>query len=292
MTKTSKIPQLCIALAATGWGLTGLFTRELSAAGFSYFDIAGVRVFLSGVLVFAFLLLTDRKSLKFKLKDIWIFLLMGFFGSAMLTTLYFYTMELITLSAASILLYTAPFMIIIVSAILFKEKFTRSKTSALFIAFAGCVMTVGIVDRDELSTFGIILGLVCALLYTINTTVAKFGLRKYSPFTIAVYCYFAASLILLPFCDVAGIVTLIRENTENVTNFLLLVVFISALPAILYYKGLEKTQPGRASIITFIEPMVATAAGLIVYNEMLTVVKVFGICLIFLSLFILSLQEQ
>jgi len=56
-------------------------------------------------------------------------------------------------------------------------------------------------------------------------------------------------------------------------------------------KGLEKLEPGKASIIAFVEPLTAAAAGFVVYNEMLTPLKMLGMALILLSLIILNMKR-
>jgi len=289
MTKTS---QLLIAAAATCWGMTGVFTRQLTAAGFSYFEISAARAVFAAVCLIIFLLLTNRNDLKFNIKDLWIFLLMGCFGSALMSTLYFYTIEMITLSAASILLYTAPYMVMGMSALLFKEKITPQKLAALFIAFTGCIMTVGFIDSSELSKIGVASGLLCAFLYASNTIIAKFALRKYSPFVISAYAFAIASVLLIPLCDYGKVIALVCESGDNLRNILLLGFFIAVLPAILYYKGLEKTEPSRASIISFVEPLAAATAGFVVFDEVLSPIKILGMVLILVSLIILNLRAR
>lgn len=288
----TMISQLLIATAATCWGLTGVFTRQLYAAGLSYFEIAAVRAAIAAVCLLVFLLLTNRKSLKFRIKDIWLFLLMGVFGGAMMSTLYFYTIEMITLSAASILLYTAPYMVMAMSAFVFKEKITPQKLAALFVAFTGCLMTVGFIDSSGLSKIGIAAGIMSAFLYALNTILAKLALRTYSPFVISTYAFTIASFILIPLCDFGRVITLAFGDVIILKNILLLGFFIAVLPAICYYKGLEKTEPSRASIISFVEPLSAAAAGFVVFEEILSPVKILGMVLILVSLVILNLHGR
>jgi len=137
--------------SAVCWGSTGLFIRPLTASGFNSFEIAEGRSIVVAVSLFSFLLLARRDILKLRLKDLWIFIGMGFIGNALMSIFYFYTVDMIALSAASVLLYTSPYMVMVMSAFMFKERITPQKVSALIIAFTGCVMTVGIIGGGSFS---------------------------------------------------------------------------------------------------------------------------------------------
>jgi drug/metabolite transporter (DMT)-like permease len=284
--------QLLIISAAVFWGLLGVFTRPLMAAGLSPMEMVASRYILSAVFLFLFLLSADREKLKIELKDIRIFLCMGIFGLALNCTCYFIALELIPLSAASILLYTSPYMVMLLSALVFKEKITIQKISSLLIAFTGCVMTVGIIDSIDLSVIGIAAGLGAAFFYSLYTIIGKVALQKYSPFTVMFYSFITASMVLTPFCDFGKIITLMDAGNANLIDLLIVVFFLTLLPFVCYTKGLKKLEPSRVSILSFAEPLTAAVAGVIVFNETLSAIKIFGIALVFLSLIVLNLKRR
>jgi drug/metabolite transporter (DMT)-like permease len=288
----SKTSELLIMFAAMCWGSTGTITRPLSAAGFSFVEMTATRTVFAAVCLFSFLLITDRKALKFRLKDVWLFFCMGLFGSVLMGILYFYTIETITMAAASVLLYTAPYMAIIMSAFVFKEKITLQKMSALVIAFIGCIMTVGVIDSGHLSMIGIMAGLAAAFFYSTQTIIGKVALmRGYGPLTLSAYYYAVAGIILLPFCDYAKMAVLIGEDSNNLKYLFILGFFISVLPSSCYFQGLKRTEAGRALIIAYVEPLSAAILGFVVFEEALTPIRIFGMALILVSLIILNLKR-
>ena len=289
----SKSAQFFIMYAAVSWGLVGIWSRKLTIAGFSYTEMAMARCVLSAICIFAFLLVANREKVRINIRDIWIFIATGGLGIALCYICYFNTAAIVTLSATTILLYTSPYMVMLLSALVFKEKVTLQKIGALIIAFAGCVMTVGLVDNSNLPAAGIISGLSAAFLYSLYTIFGKVALQKnYTSLTITSYSYLMASLLLIPFCDPGNIVAIACENSANLIGLLVFGIFFTLLPTISYLKGLEKLEPSRASIIAFVEPLTAAAAGIVVYNEMLSVIKVIGIALIFLALVILNWKPR
>jgi len=283
--------QLFIVIAAMCWGATGIVTRPLAAAGFTFFEMTETRSIFASVCLFAFLLLVNRKFPKFRFKDIWIFICMGAIGSALMGILYYYTVETITMAAASVLLYISPYIAIVMSAFIFKEKVTLQKLTALFIAFAGCVMTVGVIDSGNLSAVGILSGIGAAFCFATQTILGKLALmRGYGPITVSAYFYTIAAILLIPFCDLGNMISLIGESGDNLKNLLVLGIFIAVTPSLCYFKGLQKTEPGRALIIAYIEPLTAAVLGFAVFNEVLTPIRILGMALILLSLFILNIQ--
>ena len=95
-----------------------------------------------------FLLITDRKKLKIDKKDLKWFFGTGL-GSLFVNNLcYAETVQRASLSVAVVLLYTAPFFVMILSAVFFKEKLTVQKITALILSFAGCILVVGLSDGN------------------------------------------------------------------------------------------------------------------------------------------------
>ena len=293
----NKTSQLLVVFAATCWGTLGIFTRQMSAAGFTFAEMSASRGLIVSVCMFVFFFLTDREKMKIKPLDIWIFAVMGGVGIALYNVIYFRTMQMITLSAASALLYTSPFMVTVLSALFFKDRITPQKVAALLIAFTGCVMAVGLIGAGGLATggdinmSGILFGLASALCFSQYTIFGKIALQKYNAYTVTAYTFGMAGVSLAPFCNVGHIITLMGESSLNVVYLFAFALLMTLIPFVCYTKGLEKLEASRAMVILFVEPLTSTIAGRFVYGEMLTPVKIAGISLIFLSLIVLNLKR-
>lgn len=141
--KNGKASILVIA-AGCLWGLIGLFTRRMTAAGLDAIQITVLRSLVTAVGLEALLLWKDRGKCRIVGKDIWMFMGTGICSIAAFNTLYFITMEQTTLSLAVVLLYTAPFFVLLLSAVCFGEKLTRQKWKGLLLALIGCICTTGV----------------------------------------------------------------------------------------------------------------------------------------------------
>ena len=155
----------CILAAAACWGCIGLFNRPLLNAGIAPENLVVVRN-LGGLAVMAlFFLCTDRSVFKMKAKHLPIFIATGIISVVLFTLCYFNAQKLCSLSVSAILLYTAPAMVVLMSALVFKEKITGKKLLALALALLGCALVTGVFTGElSLTTKGLLYGLGAAFL--------------------------------------------------------------------------------------------------------------------------------
>ena len=151
----------CILMAAALWGGIGISVRYIAGFGLTSIQSACVRIFVTTLCLFLYLVCTDSTKLKIHLCD-----LKYYFGSGILSILlnnvcYAVSVRVNSLSMAAILLYTSPFIVVILAHFVFREKMTVKKTTALFICFIGCIFTVGlgVFVESALTPVGLLAGL-------------------------------------------------------------------------------------------------------------------------------------
>jgi len=163
-----------VLAAGTFWGTMGFFARSLYAAGFGPLEVAQTRITTGLILVGLYILLFNRSQFHVKLKDIWCFLGTGIVSLLLFSTCYFSALNYTSLAVAAILLYTAPFFVMLMSLWLFKEKMNGKKIFALLLAFAGGTMLYVISDEmipethshgyEKLVTFALLGGFLTVLI--------------------------------------------------------------------------------------------------------------------------------
>ena len=170
-----------VLLAGVGWGIIGLFTRRLAAAGLSPVQIAGVRAFVTSLFMVGFLLLRDPAALRIRLRDLWMFLGTGIASVLFFNVCSFMAIELTGLSVASILLYTAPAFVVVLSAILWREPVTKKKLTALVLTLVGCALVCGVFAGDlSISLGGVLLGLGAGFFYALYSVFGRYALAMAS----------------------------------------------------------------------------------------------------------------
>lgn len=291
-TKNKKISAFFVLAAGSLWGLMGLLVRSLTAAGLSSMEICFVRGAVACVCMLAVLLICDRKALKIKLKDIWCFIGTGAFSLAFFNFCYFKTMTLTSLSVAAVLLYTAPAFVMIMSAILFKEKLSLQKLAALVLAFLGCAFVSGIAGgAGTLSLPGILYGLGAGFGYALYSIFGRYALeRKYSSMTISFYTFLFCSIVSVFFVKPNEVFTVVGSSWQLGLKSVILVILVTLLPYLSYTKGLQGMENGAASVLASIEPVVATMLGVLIYKEEMNIWNILGICLVLGSIILINLK--
>ena len=286
-----KLAPVFVLSAGTLWGIMGIFVRKLGTYGFSSLQIACLRILFGAALFFVITGVFNRNLLKIQLRDVGLFLGMGLLSLLLFTVCYFTTINLASLSVAAILLYTSPIWVMLLSAICFREKITRRKLLCAAMAFGGCVLVSGIGSTSSLSPMVIVTGLMSAVGYGLYSIFGTFALRKYQPLTVTTYAFLFGAAGAVVLCKPNEIITVISSapNPAGLVLLLMLTAFVTAvLPYLLYTVGLNHMRASAAAIMASIEPVVATAAGALVFGEALTLSAFTGIALVLCAIVLLN----
>lgn len=284
---------VCVLLAGTLWGFMGFFRRSLDAMGISASGCIAVRCVFATVFFALTILLTDKSAFKIKLSDLWVFMGTGVLSLFVFGVCYFKAMDHMSLSAAAILLYTAPCFVILLSVPLFGEGLDRRKIVAMLIAFGGCCLVSGIASDDHtISLVGVLLGLASGICYALYSIFSRFAINKgYGTLTINFYSCLLAAIAATAF-DGGNFAGHIVGSVGDFAFAAATGLVTCYLPYMLYTYGLTGMQNGKASIMASIEPVVATFVGVIIYKESLTVSSAIGVILVITAIVILNIRVK
>lgn len=283
-----KISSLLIIMAGIVWGLMGIFVNEMDKFGFTSTQTASIRVTVAAITLFLMLFITDKDKLKIRLKDLYIFMLLGFVCIFGMSLLYFYSIANTSLSVAAILLYTSPIWVIIISALFLHEKITWQKILAVALAFVGCAFVSGIGDAKSIKLVFFLTGLGSGLAYGLYSIFGTVALRKYHPYTVTAYSFLFAAIAAWFFSSPieVGEIALAYPNKPVIIIMMLATGIVTAvLPFMLYTAGLKYTPPGKAAIMASVEPLMATIIGFFVYGQPASIL---GIMLIMLAILVVN----
>ena len=276
-----------ILLAAALWGIIGLWNRRLMAGGLSPTSIVVVRNFGGMALLAGIFAARDRSVFRVRREHLKYFFGTGVVSILLFTVCYFTCQKLCSLAVASILLYTAPAIVVVLSALLWKEPVTKKKLLALTLTILGCALVCGIFAGNVTVTLsGALLGLGSGFFYALYSIFGRYALAHYDSMTVTVWTFLFAgpfSLVLLRPAELA-------EALSAPENWLLaacLVVFSTVLPYLFYTRGLARVESGKASIMASLEPVVASLAGVLIFGEPMSGTTLAGIVLVLSGVVIL-----
>lgn len=289
-----KIKSTClILLAGILWGSMGVFVHQLvDVLGFTSLQSSVLRIVSGAAILFIFLLLYDRRLLKIKLRDIPLLLANGIFSILLLTVFYFGSISSGTsMSISAVLLYTAPFIVMLLSCVFLGEKITLQKIMALVIAFVGCLL-VSLTEPGKSTPVGIVLGVLSGVAYALYSIFGAFALKKHHPYTITFYSFLFSAIgciFIAIFTDLPSALVKINDISYFTIAVFLTGLVTAVLPFLFYTKGLSGTTPAKASIMAYAEPMSACVFGYLL-GEKMTPIMILGLLLTLSSIIFLNIN--
>ena len=170
-------------------------------------------------------------------------------------------------SLAAILIASVP-LIVAVLAVRFEpgERATGSRLAGLLVGFAGVVALVGldVAGRaDEL--LGALAILIAAVGYAVGPMVLKRHAADLDPRAAMGVSLAMAGVILTPFA--AADPPAVTPPPEALAALAILGFACTAAAFVFYYALIAEVGPGRATVITYVAPVVAVALGVTVLGE-------------------------
>ncbi|TFY14091.1 EamA family transporter, partial [Escherichia coli] len=118
--------------------------------------------------------------------------------------LLFQSYENTPISVATVVYHTQPFYVVLLGALLFRERLTAARVGWIAVAFAGLILVSGVTPADFTGGGAYLTGigqaLLAALLYGLSTLVTK-RISGVRPHLIALVQVLVGIPLLLPFAD-------------------------------------------------------------------------------------------
>lgn len=289
------IASVLAVLAGIFFGSAGVFVRPLTAGGLDNITIVFMRTIFALIMLFIYILITDRSLLKVKLKDFWVIACAGIVGTMMTAVAINISTVELTLSLAAILSALFPVFVLIMSRIVFKEKITGKKVICMIAAFIGAFLATGLIGSDiKISFIGILAGLGSAIFYGSYSIFSKIAVeRGYRSFTIIFYGMLVIAIVTAPFNDYGKVIEYIQA--DPVFNFGVLFghsLFIAVLSYVFLNIALQHIEPGKCSILASCEPVAAMVCGIIFFHEVPTFLGILGLVITMAACTILVLDKK
>ncbi len=186
----------------------------------------------------------------------------------------------ISSSLAAILIASLP---LVVAFMAFRfdraERPTRARLVGMLIGLGGVVALVGIdIGGRGAELVGAGAVLLATVGYATGPLIIKRHLSKVDPLGPVTAAMGIASIMLLPF-GVADF-PVHEAGGEGLASLAVLGVVCSALAFIAYFRLVAEVGPSRATVITYVNPVVALALGVAILGEDVTAGVVVGLLLI------------
>lgn len=277
---------LAIVGSSLGYGALAVLAKLAFDAGVGVLPLLAWRFVIGSALVWAFVLATRRPVPAGSRATGVIVLGVLYAGNSLA---FMVGLERIPASLASLVFFTYPVVTVLLARFAAGEPLTPRRIFCLALATAGCALTVGqgMTGVDARGVAWVLLGVLLISTFI----VASHGvLSRVPPLG-------GTAVLLTTTAVVFGLAALGRSGVgvplEPRALLLLaaLGVVSTAVPVTLFLLGIQWIGPGRAAILSTLEPIVTVALAAVVLDEVLSSTQLLGGALILTGVIWLRLER-
>jgi drug/metabolite transporter (DMT)-like permease len=202
--------------------------------------------------------------------------------------------ERITSALTAVLNASTPLFTAVIAAYFLNDRLKRIQVAGLLLGFVGVGVAAGFGagDLGHSSVLGSLAAVVAGLFYGIAFVYMRRNLTGIEPTIAAAGQLVMATVLLLPFAVATSATSGLHLTVRRVLAIGALGIFGTGAAYILNYRIIGDVGATRASIVTYIIPVVAVAVGVVVLSEPLEWTLLWGGLLIVAGLVLLRERRQ
>jgi drug/metabolite transporter, DME family len=192
---------------------------------------------------------------------------------------------------AIVLLFTAPILVVLWTALVSRQVPTRSVLLSLALSMIGIVFVSNLLvdDIKQVNWFGIGIGITTAFAFASFIVLSEKLSQVHEPVDVMLKGFAVASLVWLSYQFTQGI-PLALLAPENILKVLIVAIVGNLLPYLMFFWSLGQVQAERAAIIATLEPFIAGILAWIWFGQTLTIMQIGGGILIVVAITWMQLQ--
>lgn len=277
------------------WGLGGvmgqiLFTRENMTAGW----LSTIRMLIAGICIIAYLIRKKgKKCLRIfgNLRDAAGCIAFALIGVMAMQFTYFEAIHAANAATATVLQYTYPILILIVTSVQQKKMPKSYEIAAIFSAFIGIVLiaTHGKITSLQISMEALAWGFAAAISFVVYTVAPKRLYQKYGILEVMGWSMLIGGAVLYFLTDCSD--TVLPLNTRAIVLTLCITFFSTLFPMIDYGKGVAILGNIKASLFVTIEPVFCALVSAILGIAKFQIMDIMGFLLILIPIELVAVKS-
>ena len=275
------------------YGGTFIFAKDVMPTYVKPYGFILIRA-LGGAMLFWLLTFFGPKE-KIDLNDFPRIIAAALFGVAINQLTFFKGLSLTSPISASVIMVTAPILVLILSAIIIKEKIEIKKVTGIIIGLTGtCILILygKDIQNSPNAGYGNFLVFINAASYAVYLIIIKKLITKYHAFTIIKWIYTFGLLFVLPF----GYQEFIDINWDTIPttiyyNIGFVVLFTTFFAYLINLMAMKELKPTTLSVFIYLQPLFASIIAISLQKDELTFIKVISAVLIFIGVFLVTQKK-
>lgn len=192
-------------------------------------------------------------------------------------------------SLSAVIVSMNPLFVSIFANLILKERINKHHIISLVLGIAGLFIIV-LGEKDFLHSMflnlplGIVFAILASITFALYTVLTKRAISSYGNLLTNSITFLSGAVILMLINVVLGVKMSFGLSMANIMILGYLGVFISGIAYVLYFKAMEELTAYKTSLYFFLKPALASILAYLILGEMLSLIQVFGIVFVMLSL--------
>lgn len=263
-----------VLLSATGFAVMPILAKYAYEGGANVGTLLFLRFGIASLLFFLYLWIKKGAKIVITRKQWFALIVYGGVMYALISTMYFQSLHYISGPLATLLLYTSPIFVVILSMLLEKEKFSKQVILAILLSIAGLSLVLG-ASFQEIRFYGVLLAVGSGLGYAIHIVLMNRMVKAIPPFLTTAYTILFTAVTQL----VLGVTTNSFDFHFSGVAWASIIglCFCSTILALLtFFLGLQLIGSTNASILSMFEPVITIILCAVILGESFTIWQMMG----------------
>jgi len=269
----------CIVASAVAFGTMAILARAAYASGVDTTTLLGLRFAIAALTMLP--ILAARGQALPRGSTLLALVVLGGVGYGGQAFTFFTALTLAPAGLVALLLYLHPALVAVLSSVVLHERLTPTKLVALVAALAGMVLTVApslIGETPATGTAGVAFGVAAAAIYAVYIVAGARLSGTVAALPMSTVVIGSAALVFAAVALFRG-----PQWPQTAAGWLAIaaIALVSTVAAItLFFAGLERIGPTRASTLSTIEPLVTVTLAAALLGERIAPIQIAGGALI------------
>lgn len=273
--------KICLILSALIYGIAPMLAKIAYMGGVNGMTLTFLRTFLMLPLLFV-LMLARGRSFRLNKKELFDIIILGVVGGSFSIISLYAAYDYISTGLATTLHFIYPLIIVVVSALIYREKITNMKLAAVMLVTLGIFLFVDL--NTAADKIGVILAVLSGVFYSFYVIYMDHsGLDKMDYVKLTFYLMIIMSAGTFIF-GAATKSIVFNEMSGTAWVFAVIISFLITIGAIpLFQAGVRYEGAPTAGIVSALEPITTIILGALFLGEAMGLVQYFGGAMIILG---------
>jgi drug/metabolite transporter (DMT)-like permease len=285
---------LAATMVSVIYGVSFTIAKDVMPTYIKPFGFILIRVFGATILFWLVSLFGPKEKLQ--LTDFPRIIAAALFGVALNMLTFFKGLSFTSPISAAVIMVTTPIIVLILSAIIMKEKMIKRKIFGIVLGLFGTgflILYGKSIGNATNATWGNFLVFINAVSYAFYLIIVKKLMGKYNAFTFVKWIYTFGLLMVIPF----GWTEYQEIQWQTIPSIILweigfVVLFTTFFTYLFNLVSMRELNPTTVAVFIYLQPLFATIFAMSLGKDELTWVKIVSAVLIFVGVYLVTMKKS